>query len=323
MAKGPGRREERRGDHDRLLEQVTELKAVASPAHATGRLDAGRIGAGEAQPEERQAVFDTGAGGQAIHAWRDIAGGLSNAPLWSMIGWREIKQRYRRSIVGPFWVTLSMAFMVLALGIVYGVIFRIDLKSYLPFLCLGLIIWEFISKSILEGSMAFLLLEGLIKQIRLPLTTHIAAVIWKNVVVLGHNAIIYVIVALVFGINPGWAIVYVVPGLLLVLLNLTWLVLVLALVCTRFRDVPQIVQTAVQMLFFVTPVFWSPTLMPQRTFIVHGNPFYHMIEVVRAPLLGHVPGLENWGFLVATLILGWIGTFWLFSKFRRRIAYWL
>jgi ABC-type polysaccharide/polyol phosphate export permease len=306
-----------------ISNEVTDLK-TDTRASKSGRLEAGRLtDTSQATAEGTQVVFDTGQHGQSSHALRDIVSGLGNVGLWSMIGWRDIKQRYRRSVVGPFWVTLSMAFMVLGLGVVYGGLFRMDLQTYLPFICLGLITWEFISKSILDGSMTFLLLEGLIKQIRLPLTTHIASSIWKNVVVLGHNMVIYVILALVFGINPGWAVLYVVPGFFLVLLNLSWIALILALVCTRYRDVPQIVQTTVQMLFFVTPVFWSPDLMPQRTVLVHGNPFYHMIEVVRAPLLGTVPDADSWVFLLVTLGLGWLGTFYLFTKFRRRIAYWL
>lgn len=271
----------------------------------------------------KQVVFDTGAGGQAVHAARDIIDGMSNINLWARIGWRDIRQRYRRSSIGPFWVTISMAFMVGTLGVLYGMIFKMDLATYLPFICLGLIFWEFISKSIIEGCIAFLELEGLIKQIRLPLTIHIARYVWRNVIVLAHNSVIYVLLAIVLGINPGWNGFLVLPGLLLVVLNLTWVTLALAICCARFRDVPMIVTTIVQMLFFVTPVFWSPTVMPARTVLVHGNPFYHMLEVVREPMLGNAPPLENWLFLIGTLIVGWGGTFVLFTKFRRRIAYWL
>jgi len=186
-----------------------------------------------------------------------------------------------------------------------------------------MITWGFVSKSILDGSTTFLALEGLIKQIRLPLTTHIASTIWKNVVILGHNAVIYVVVAAIFGLVPGWEVLWLIPGFVLVLLNLTWVALILAILCTRFRDVPLIVQSVVQMLFFVTPVFWSPKQMTNRAFLVHGNPFYHVLELLRAPLLGSSPTLESWVFLLVTLVLGWTATFLLFSKFRRRIAYWL
>jgi ABC-type polysaccharide/polyol phosphate export permease len=270
-----------------------------------------------------QIVFDTAVGSQSTHALRDIVDGLGNYHLWSMMGWQDIKQRYRRSTIGPFWVTLSMAFTIAGLGMVYGLLFRQDLTTYLPFVCLGLITWEFISKCILDGSLAFVALEGLIKQIRMPLTTHVMTVMWKNMVILGHNAVIYLLVLIVFGIRPGWTVLYLFPGFVLVVLNLLWVALLFATICVRFRDVPLIVQTVVQMLFFITPVFWLPSLMPTRTVLVHGNPFYHMLELLRAPLLGRVPEPESWVFLTCTLLVGWVATFLLFSRFRRRIPYWL
>jgi len=271
----------------------------------------------------KQVVFDTAAQGQAAQAARDIVDGLFNVRLWSMIGWRDIKQRYRRSTLGPFWVTLSMALTISGLGLVYGVIFKTELRTYLPYLCLGMITWEFVSKSILDGSTTFLALEGLIKQIRLPLTTHIASTIWRNVVLLAHNSVIYVVVAAIFGLVPGWEVLWLIPGFALVLLNLMWIAMILAILCTRFRDVPLIVQSVVQMLFFVTPVFWSSKQMTDRKVLVHGNPFYHVLELLRGPVLGNAPPLESWVFLLVTLALGGTATFLLFSKFRRRIAYWL
>lgn len=274
-------------------------------------------------PVSHNLIFDPGAFSQRRLAAQDIWGGLSNVQLWSMIGWRDIKQRYRRSTLGPFWVTLSMAFMVTGLGLVYGTLFKMDLHTYLPFLCLGLILWEFISKSILEGATSFLMLEGLIKQIRLPLTTHILSTIWRNVIVLAHNSVIFIAVCVIFGLNPGWQALLFFPALLLVLFNLIWIALLLSILCTRFRDVSLIVNSVVQMLFFVTPIFWSPSLMPSRTALVHGNPFYHMLEIMRGPLLGSVVELDSWIFMSIMLILGWTATFLVFTKFRRRIAYWL
>jgi lipopolysaccharide transport system permease protein len=306
--------------------RISDVEANAKPGADRKNMQLGtNIVTGDLAPPPsgKTLVFDTGASSQTMLAARDIYDGFSNFRLWSMIGWRDIKQRYRRSTLGPFWLTLSMAFMVTGLGLVYGRLFKMDLRTYLPFVCLGLILWDFISKSILEGSVSFLMLEGLIKQIRLPLTTHIASTIWRNVIVLAHNAVIYILVAAIFGLNPGWQALWFIPAFFLVVLNLTWVALTLAILCTRFRDVALIIQSVVQMLFFVTPVFWSSSLMPNRTVIVHGNPFYHMLQLLRAPLLGTETGTESWIFLLVMLFLGWTATFLLFTKFRRRIAYWL
>jgi ABC-type polysaccharide/polyol phosphate export permease len=295
--------------------------------HEPIALETAALGAavGEAMAAARahQIVFDTQINQQGALALRDIIGGLGNFRLWSMMGWLEIKQRYRRSTLGPFWLTASMSFMVVGLGLVYGLLFKQDIATYLPFVCLGMITWEFISKCITEGSTAFVLLEGVIKNIRLPLTTHVASTIWKNFVILGHNMLIYLVIMIVFGIRPGWTALWLVPGFTLVMLNLVWVALLMATICTRYRDVPLIVQSVVQMLFFVTPVFWSAELMPSRTVLVHGNPFFHMLELLRAPLLGREPNLESWIFMSVTLVLGWAGTLMLFTKFRRRVTYWL
>ena len=305
--------------------KVNSLEATAKPdSSSRSKLGMNIIKDGLASaPSGKKMVFDTGASSQTVLAAQDIFDGFMNFRLWSMIAWRDIKQRYRRSTLGPFWLTLSMAFMVTGLGLVYGKLFKMDLHTYLPFVCLGLILWDFMSKSILEGSVSFLMLEGLIKQVRLPLTTHIASTIWRTAIVLAHNAVIYVAVAAIFGLNPGWQALWFIPGFVLVVLNLTWVALLLAILCTRFRDVSLIIQSVVQMLFFVTPVFWSPGLMPSRTVLVHGNPFFHMLQLLREPLLGNDVGTESWIFMLATLGLGWSAAFLLFAKFRRRIAYWL
>ena len=274
-------------------------------------------------PAVSQIVYDTSKGTQGVQALHDITDGLRNYHRWSMMGWQYIKQRYRRSTIGPFWVTLSMGFTIAGLGMVYGLLLRQDWATYLPFVCLGMITWEFISKCIIDGTLAFIALEGLIKQIRMPLTTHVVTVMWRNIIILGHNAVIYALVLILFGIRPGWTIFYIFPGFALVVLNLLWVGLLLATICVRFRDVPLVVQTVVQMLFFITPVFWLPSLMPTRTVLVDANPFYHMLELLRAPLLGKAPGAESWIFLTGTLLIGWAGTFLLFSRFRRRIPYWL
>ena len=99
--------------------------------------------------------------------------------------------------------------------------------------------------------------------------------------------------------------------------------LLLSLICTRFRDVPPIIASLTQLLFFVTPVMWKPELLGQRQFLMTLNPFHHLLEIIRAPLLGIAPGWENWAAAVLFALAGWAITFTCFARFRKRIAYWL
>jgi ABC-type polysaccharide/polyol phosphate export permease len=239
------------------------------------------------------------------------------------MGWLDIRRRYRRSLLGPFWLTLSMSILIASLGLVYGSLFKLDLSTYLPFLAVGMAVWSFLATILIEGCQSFVDLESLIKQIRLPLSVHVLRTVWRDILIFAHNMVIYVGVALWFGIWPGVTILLAVPGLLLIFVNAVWIVLLLGMVCARFRDVPQIVASLSQLLFFVTPVMWRPELIHDRQFIVTLNPFHHLIELVRSPLLGIVPGWQSWASSLLFAALGWSFTFYCFTRFRKRIAYWL
>ncbi|GAA4246891.1 ABC transporter permease [Azospirillum formosense] len=278
---------------------------------------------GSAARRKDGAVYDSGDRSEAVRAWDDLREGAMRWRLWSRLGWHDIRKRYRRSVLGPFWLTLSMAVMVASLGLIYGTLFRLDLEGYLPFLAVGLATWTFIASFLNEGCISFIELEPLIKNVRIPMSLHILRALWRNLIIYGHNIVIFAVVAAIFGIWPGATGLLAVAGLALLLVNAGWIMLLLGMICTRFRDVPPIIASVIQLLFFVTPVMWKPELLGDRRYLMVLNPFYHLLEVIRAPLLGHAPGWESWvaGLLFAAV--GWAFTFACFARFRKRIAYWL
>jgi lipopolysaccharide transport system permease protein len=262
--------------------------------------------------------------GQTQLAVADLLHGIKAYSVWGMLGWQDIKQRYRRSLLGPFWLTLSTAGMVVALGFVYAAIFRMPLEQYLPFLAIGLVLWTLISNVAIEGCQAFISAEAMIKQMRLPFTAHACRTLWRNVIILGHNFVIVALVLVVYGIVPSvLMLALLLAALLILVVNALWVALSLGLVCARYRDVPPIVGTLLQVLFFLTPILWHPTLLPGRQRIVNWNPLHHFFEVTRAPLLGEMPSASSWAIVISVTFLGWVGTFMLFSKYRGRIAYWV
>ena len=226
-------------------------------------------------------------------------------------------------MLGPFWLTISMGVLVGALGTLYGVLLRVEIADYVPFLALGFIIWTLISGVITDGCNAFISAEGIIKQVGLPLSVHVYRLLWRNLLILCHNAVVFVIVAAIFTVWPGWAGLLAFPGLVLLCLNGIWAGLLLGILSARFRDVPPIVASVVRILFFVTPIIWMPELMPGRAMVLDFNPFFHLVEVVRAPLLGQVPGLVSWIAVLGITLAGWLLTFEFFRRYRRRIAYWV
>ena len=253
----------------------------------------------------------------------DIAEGWRRRELWEMMALQDIRQRYHRSVLGPFWITLSMGAMIGALGLLYGTIFKQDMHDYMPFLAAGFILWGLISNLIIEGTRAFTGVEGLILQLPAPLTIYVYRLLWSSLITFAHNASIFVLVCLWYGLNPGWTALLALPALLVLLLNGFWVALLLGLLSARFRDIPMVVASVVQVLFFITPIIWKRDMLPGRAQLLDLNPFHHFIEILRAPLLGQVPSLENWVVVTIVTFVGWVVALWFFSAYRRRLAYWI
>ena len=255
----------------------------------------------------------------------ELLSSLKKLSLISTLSWHDILGRYRRSAIGPFWLTISMGVMIASIGIVFGQIFKTPMDEYLPFLAAGIILWAFITGTINEGCTGFIEAEGIIKQLPIPLFVHILRVLWRNLLILAHNILILPLVLLVMGKGIGLEVVLAIPGLLLVSLCLSWVALLFAMLCARYRDLAQIVASVLQVAFYLTPIIWMPSLLPDRmgaTFLQF-NPFYHLLELIRAPLLGVVPSLTSWLVVLVIAVVGWAFTLLVFSRLRHRVAYWL
>lgn len=250
---------------------------------------------------------------------------LKHISLVNTLGWQDIRGRYRRSFIGPFWLTISMSVMIVSIGFVFGGIFKKPLDEYLPFLTAGIILWTFIMGTINEGCTGFISSEGMIKQLPIPLFIYVLLVVWRNVLMLAHHILILPIILLILG--KGFSIISLlaIPGFVLVVLCLSWLAFFLSISCARFRDIPQIVANTLLVGFYLTPIIWMPSLLPEKlgADILNWNPFYHMMELIRAPLLGSAPAVTSWIVVGAITILGWCVTLFLFVRVKHLIAYWL
>jgi len=254
----------------------------------------------------------------------DIVRGLGRADLWLRMGWREVIRRYRRTTFGPFWSTLSVAIFVGTIGAMYATVWNQDVKIYLPYLAAGYIIWTFLAGLIMECGGAFIAADGILKQIKIPYTVFICTTILRNLFFLMHNLVVFVIVALLLPVEINWNTLLFIPGLLLLSLNTFWFGILVALLCARFRDIPQIITSVLQITFFVTPIFWAPELVPgARPVFIYFNPFYHLISIVREPLMGKVPLAISYYATAGMFVVGSAIALFVFSKYYRRIVYWL
>ena len=243
--------------------------------------------------------------------------------MWRTLGWADIRFRYRRTVLGPFWLTLSTGVMVFAIGLLYAGLLQQDISSYLPSLAIGIIVWSFFSASVNEGCTVFIGAVGFIKAYMMPLSIYVFRLLWRNIIIFLHNFVIVVVIWTIFRWQLTSAALLSLAGYALMLMFVFGIVLFFGVLCTRYRDIPQIVASVMQLLFFVTPIIWAPASLGEKRWIAEFNPLFSIIEVVRAPLLGQVPDWWQWsialGCALLSLACGWV----FYERYRYRVAYWL
>lgn len=245
--------------------------------------------------------------------------------LWLFWGWLDIRQRYRRSLLGPLWVTMTMAVSVFATGFVYAFLFKQDISEYLPYVAAGFVIWSLISGFIGEAGSVLILNEGFINQIQLPILIYPTRLLWRYIIMFLHHMVVLATVLYFFSPFTLTTLLAACLGFCLTCLNLYWMGIILSLVSLRLRDLPILVTTIFQVMFLITPVIWPAKALGGKMWVVMWNPFYHLLEGIRMPLINGVT--EQWFLHVFVLtIMGTVGSlfaFLLISSWKQRVVYWL
>jgi len=281
-------------------------------------------------------------------AFDDIRRALAQRELWLHLGWQDIKQRYRRSVLGPLWITISMGVTALGLGILYAVLFQHPLPEFLPYVTTGFIVWNFINGCLTEGMSTFITNEGLIKHLPAPLTVYALRTVWRQTLMMLHNLVVYVImIAIYFSyldhryqmdppngqFHPGlglWSL-SAIPAFLVLALNGLWLTLLIGIVSTRYRDIPQVINSVIQLAFYLTPIVWSPDDLfgsggsdrGWAKVVFQFNPLYHFVQVLRAPMIGQHVDWWSWATVGGITVVGWALALVAMRNYRARVSYWV
>lgn len=257
-------------------------------------------------------------------AWNDIRSGFASWRIWWLLGVGDIRQRYARSMLGQFWITLSMGIFVIAIALVYGVLFNQQTKDYLPYVAINFVVWTLIAGILTESSSVFVQAESFMRQAALPKTVFVLRLLIRSFVNFAHNAVLIPLVLLYSGVMPTWTWVLAPIGLVLIAVAGFFTILLFGVLCTRFRDLPQIIQNLVQIAFFVTPVMWPSAIVKNRMpIIVDYNPFAAFLNVVAEPMRGIVPSASSYLLALGSIALLGVAGYLLFARFRARLVYWL
>ena len=248
---------------------------------------------------------------------------MSEWRCWARLAWFDIVSRYRRTALGPLWIVLVTGLTIAAIGFVYSTLFRLPVSDFMPFLAIGYITWIWISTTFLEASTAFASYRFVLLNHVIRPSSIVLRVVIRNLIVLIHNSLAIVILFAVFGrpLSPGMLMV--IPGMLVVGAVVFGLSTLIALVCTRFRDLVQLLNAVMSLAFLITPVIWMPEILGDRAVIARANPLTHLLDLIRLPLLGQQANGTSW--LVAAALIGSsaVCASALLRHFRSRIVFWL
>jgi ABC-type polysaccharide/polyol phosphate export permease len=256
-------------------------------------------------------------------AARDLSSGLRQPHIWLTLSWLDIKLRYRRTVLGPFWLPLSSVVSIAMMGVVYSRLLQMTLADYFPYLAAGLALWSLIAGFANDAPGVFVSAAHLAHQTPLPFSLYILRRVANAMIQFLHTSVSFWAVALYFGVPFSLQTLMVIPGLAMLAVFGFWLTLMVGTICLRYRDIGQAMAVITQLFFLMTPIFYRVEQLASLHWIAKYNPAYHLIEICRAPMLGLPTPWASWQAACLVNSVGCLIAFRVFARYRTRLAYWM
>ncbi len=261
---------------------------------------------------------------QLIRTLEDLRAGVLAWRIWSALAWNEFIMTYRRSLIGVFWIIISFLGFVAVKILIFGsMMSESNPTYYYVYMAVGYFIFSFLSAAITMASKVFISAEKWIKNDHLPLSLYAFKAIVRELFTFVLTAVVIVFVFLYFRFPASRQVYLVVPALMLLLINIFWIKILLGTICTRFRDIEYLVATIMRVMLFLSPVLWMPEQMGSLMTYLWWNPFFHLIEIFRGPLINSEIAWVSWLYVSCMTLIGSVVTLIVFSLFRHRIVFWL
>ena len=252
---------------------------------------------------------------------KDIFNSLQMWRFWVYLSVFEIKQRYRRSSIGPFWLTISLGIQVGAIGTLSSLLFNQKSSETMPYFSVSLVIWSFIT-TVINDSCNCIISSNILIYPK-PITLYFLQNIFRNIILLLHHTIVILFVFYIYDYKFNYNLIYLIFTLPIFLLDLLCITSIIGIYSARFRDLPSIIASLLVILFWVTPVFYKIDQLNSKKYLAEWNPLYHLLEVVRLPVLGYEPSTFNYLFFLVFSLVLIIVSYINFSFTKNKITYWI
>jgi lipopolysaccharide transport system permease protein len=265
-------------------------------------------------------------GGTRRFSWArcqaDLAPFVTRHVTWRALAAGDIRSKYRRTMLGPWWITATNAITALIMGLVAGRFLGSDMRTYLPHFMVSVTIWNFISSSLSEACFTMTGAGGMIKAVNMPLLIHVMRMVHRNLIIFLHNIAVIPFIWLAYPWPVGLQNLLSVAGLGLVYVFVVSASVIVSMICVRYRDVPPVMSSVLQLLFFVSPIIWEPSKIKGGELAVALNPMAYLLAVTRDPIMGSASSLSNWAGAIVVVALITTAMAYVYTRYRSRVVYW-
>lgn len=255
----------------------------------------------------------------------DIVKGLGRRKLWKRLAILELKTRYQGAYLGAFWILLALIIKVTALSVIYSMVLEKDFKSYVMFLALGVLTWNFIAACLVTSVMVFKKASHFMLQMEMPHSVFIFQNTYREVIsLLLYQLFAVPLVLFISGFDVVtltwlWALL----GYVLIILNGFFVSMWLGWAGIRFPDVQPMMASVVLILFLITPVLWPPPEQFADSLYFQLNPFYHLLELIRAPILHNTVPVLSIYVALGALVVNVLVCCLVYPKVKDKLVLWM
>lgn len=256
----------------------------------------------------------------------DLKRSLKKFQLINYFSITYLKSQYQRTLIGPWWETISLSIFLFFLSIIWARVMKEDLNTYLPYLVSSLIVWRFIASVVGQGTVVFIKSSELIKSFKINLSTLAAIKVYDKCLIFLHHLPIIIFFNLYFKVdvlNKSFLLLlYTVPIFLITSYSVC---IILAFLNTRFRDLQSFISMTLSVMIFFTPILWkADSIGPKANFfIVQPNIFYHYLEIIRMPINGQSPQVLSIILTTIFAFTSFVTSQYLIKKYSSRVPLWL
>ena len=258
--------------------------------------------------------------------WSDFQDSLKYPEFWIYAMWLDLLSKYRRSRLGLLWAVIPSVLYAYGIGGFYARLAKTGALDMIAHLGIGYVVYRFITVSLSECTATFGAHAAFIQDGRTRLTDYVLRVMARAFFYF-LMAVPVLVVAL--SMAPSFraaGLAALIPALCVVIFNVAWMGIVVGILGARTPDIQELIGSVLMVSFLFTPIIWRADQAPSDTlqgFVARLNPLFHLVEVVRAPILGEPIGPATLLYLALMTLLGWLLASILYRRYAKFVPIWI